>query len=163
MPRKLRAPHNKELTIGAIMEDGINYLNADLIKTLDISSEYIEKEKTEQIEEIKRRTALYGQQHIQLQYKPSQTTVIIADDGAATGATIIAAARSIRKSHNPKKLIIAVPIVPKQVVKSLKAEADHVETITSPSTSTFKSVGQYYQDFTGVTDQQVIDILRTEE
>ena len=52
---------------------------------------------------------------------------------------------------------------PKQVVKSLKAEADHIETITSPSTSSFKSVGQYHQDFTEVTDQQVIDILRTKE
>jgi putative phosphoribosyl transferase len=164
IPRKLRAPHNEEVAIGSIMEEGMAYLSTDLVKTLDISSEYIEKEKAEQIEEIRRRTALYRQQQQQqqanLQSKSSsQSTVIIADDGAATGATIIIAAKWIRKNHNPKKLIIAVPVVPKQVVKLLKNEADYVETITTPSTSSFKSVSQYYQDFTEVTDQQVIDIL----
>jgi len=166
IPRKLRAPHNEEVAIGSIMEEGMAYLSTDLVKTLDISSEYIEKEKAEQIEEIRRRTALYRQQQQQqanLQSKSSsQSTVIIADDGAATGATIIIAARWIRKNHNPKKLIIAVPVVPKQVVKLLKNEADYVETITTPSTSSFKSVSQYYQDFTEVTDQQVIDILSKE-
>ena len=166
IPRKLRAPHNEEVAIGSIMEEGIAYLSSDLVKTLDISSEYIEKEKAEQIEEIRRRTALYRRQQGQqanLQSKSSsQSTVIIADDGAATGATIIIAARWIRKNHNPKKLIIAVPVVPKQVVKLLKNEADYVETITTPSTSSFKSVSQYYQDFTEVTDQQVIDILSKE-
>jgi putative phosphoribosyl transferase len=149
-----------------MMEEGMTYLNEDLVKTLDISSEYIEKEKAEQIEEIKRRAALYRQQRQQanLQYKlSSQSSVIIADDGAATGATIIVAARWIRKNHNPKKLIISVPVVPKEVVKLLKKEADYVETITSPSTSSFRSVGQYYQDFTEVTDQQVIDTLRDKE
>jgi predicted phosphoribosyltransferase len=165
IPRKLRAPHNEEVAIGSIMEEGMAYLSTDLVKTLDISSEYIEKEKAEQIEEIRRRTALYRQQQQQRQQanlqskSSSQSTVIIADDGAATGATIIIAARWIRKNDNPKKLIIAVPVVPKQVVKLLKNEADHVETITTPSTSSFKSVGQYYQDFTEVTNQQVIDIL----
>ena len=164
IPRKLRAPHNEEVAIGSIMEEGMAYLSTDLVKTLDISSEYIEKEKAEQIEEIRRRTALYRQQQQQqqanLQSKSSsQSTVIIADDGAATGATIIIAARWIRKNHNPRKLIIAVPVVPKQVVKLLMNEADHVETITTPSTSSFKSVSQYYQDFTEITDQQVIDIL----
>lgn len=166
IPRKLRAPHNEEVAVGSIMEEGIAYLSTDLVKTLDISSEYIEKEKAEQIEEIRRRTALYRQQQQQqanLQSKSSsQSTVIIADDGAATGATIIIAARWIRKNHNPKKLIIAVPVVPKQVVKLLKNDADYVETITTPSTSSFKSVSQYYQDFTEVTDQQVIDILSKE-
>jgi putative phosphoribosyl transferase len=166
IPRKLRAPHNEEVAIGSIMEEGMAYLSTDLVKTLDISSEYIEKEKAEQIEEIRRRAALYRQQQQQqrqqanLQSKSSsQSTVIIADDGAATGATIIIAARWIRKTHNPKKLIIAVPVVPKQVVKLLKNEADHVETIITPSTSGFKSVSQYYQHFTEITDQQVIDIL----
>jgi putative phosphoribosyl transferase len=167
IPRKLRAPHNEEVAIGSIMEEGIAYLSTDLVKTLDISSEYIEKEKAEQIEEIRRRAALYRrrqqQQQANLQSKSSsQSIVIIADDGAATGATIIIAARWIRKNHNPKKLIIAVPVVPKQVVKLLKNEADYVETITTPSTSSFKSVSQYYQDFTEVTDQQVIDILSKE-
>lgn len=159
IPRKLRAPHNEELAIGSIMEDGLTYLNKDLVKTLDISSEYIEKEKTEQIEEIKRRAALYRQPNVP--YKIStQGIIVIADDGAATGATIIAAARWIKKNFNPRKLIIAVPVAPKDIVKLLKNEADHVESITSPSSLSFRSVGQYYQDFSEVTDEQVIDILK---
>lgn len=159
IPRKLRAPHNEELAIGSIMEDGLTYLNKDLVKTLDISPEYIEKEETEQIEEIKRRAALY--RHPNVPYKiSSQGIIVIADDGAATGATIIVAARWIKKNFNPRKLIIAVPVAPKDIVKLLKNEADHVESITSPSSLSFRSVGQYYQDFSEVTDEQVIDILK---
>jgi putative phosphoribosyl transferase len=159
IPRKLAAPHNQELAIGAVMEDGTTYLDEHLIKMLEIQSEYIEKVKKEQIDEIKRRSALYRQGG--LGYKISaKSTVILADDGAATGATLIAAARWIRKNYGPKKLIVALPIAPKDTVSLLKKEADLVEVITSPFTSNFKSVGQYYQDFNPVTDERVIDIMK---
>ena len=95
-----------------------------------------------------------------MDYKISaeSTVVILADDGAATGATPIAAARWIRKNYTPKCLILAVPVATKDTVQMLEKEADIVEVITSPSTSQFKSVGQYYQDFNPVTDEQVMDI-----
>jgi putative phosphoribosyl transferase len=89
--------------------------------------------------------------------------IILVDDGAATGATIIAAARWIRRSNNnalTQKLIIAVPVAPKDTLKLIMREADHIEVITSPSTSNFKSVGQYYQSFEPVSDEQVIQIMR---
>ena len=87
--------------------------------------------------------------------------IILADDGAATGATVIAAARWIKKNTNPRShLIIAVPVVPKPTKDLLIKEADHVEVITSPSTSKFKSVGQYYQSFEPTTDEQVVKIMR---
>jgi putative phosphoribosyl transferase len=87
--------------------------------------------------------------------------VVLVDDGAATGATVIAAARWIIKNTNPRShLIIAVPVVPKQTKDLLIKEADHVEVITSPSTSNFKSVGQYYQSFEPTTDEQVVKIMR---
>ena len=162
IPRKLHAAHNEELAIGAIMEDGTTYLNDKLIRELEISQEYIEKQKIEQIGEIKRRYSLYrnvGRREQEFKDK----TLILADDGAATGATVIAAARWIKKktSINPKShLIIAVPVVPKQTKELLRREADHVEIILSPSTSNFKSVGQYYQSFEPVTDEQVINIMR---
>jgi putative phosphoribosyl transferase len=159
IPRKLAAPHNQELAIGAVMEDGTTYVNEALVKMLEIQSEYLEKVKKEQIVEIKRRTTLYrkpGQDN----KVNAQSTVILSDDGAATGATLIAAARWIRKNYNPKKLIIAVPVAPKDTVSLLKKEADYVEVITSPSTSSFKSVGQYYQEFNPVSDEQVIKIMR---
>lgn len=143
------------------MEDGTTYLNDELIRELEISQEYIEKEKIEQIEEIKRRYSLY-QNVRRREYQFKDKTVILADDGAATGATIIAAARWIKKNipNNPKShLIIAVPVAPKPTKELLRRESDHVEVILSPSTFNFKSVGQYYQSFEPVTDEQVINIM----
>jgi putative phosphoribosyl transferase len=160
IPRKLRAPHSEELAIGAIMEDGTTYLNDILVKELEISQEYIEKEKAKQIQEIRRRSSLYRNSREKYELRNNKY-VILADDGAATGATVIAAARWITKSNNnPKRLIIAIPVAPKETKESLNREADHVEVIISPSTSNFKSVGQYYQDFNPLTDEQVIDIIK---
>jgi len=159
IPRKLTAPHNEELAIGAVMEDGTTYLNESVIQTLEISNEYIEKEIARQIEEIRRRTALYRKPGLDYKIISESSVVILADDGAATGATPIAAARWIRKNYIPKCLILAVPIATKDTVQLLEKEADIVEVITSPPLSQFKSVGQYYQDFNPVTDEQVMDIM----
>ncbi len=165
IPRKLRAPHSEELAIGAIMEDGTTYLNDTLVKELEIPQEYIEKEKAYQIQEIKRRSSLYRRNAEEKEkYKLRNNNnkyVILADDGAATGATIIAAARWIR-TNNPTSdmIIVAIPVAPRQTKALLKKEADHVEVITAPSTSNFKSVGQYYQSFEPVTDEQVINIMK---
>src|ERR671919_654404 len=158
IPKKLCAPHSEELAIGAVMEDGTTYLNDILVKELEVSQEYIEKEKVDQILEIKRRSLLYRRKDYtarEVYNIINGKTVILADDGAATGATVIAAARWIKKkTDNPKNhLIIAVPVVPKQTKELLRREADHVEVIISPSTSNFKSVGQYYQSFEPITDE----------
>jgi putative phosphoribosyl transferase len=164
IPRKLGAPHNEEVAIGAVMEDGTTYLNEEIVKTLDVSKEYIEQEKAKQIQEIKRRTSLYrsSQRNYELN---NMKNIVLVDDGAATGATIIAAAKWIRRSNNStlsQKSIIAIPVAPKYTLELLKkeGEADHVEVITSPSTSNFKSVGQYYQSFEAVPDEKVIQIIR---
>jgi putative phosphoribosyl transferase len=85
----------------------------------------------------------------------------LADDGAATRATIIAAARWLRATKSLARFIIAIPVAPKDTVNLLKREnIDHLEVITSPPTSNFKSVGQYYQSFEPVTDEQVMKIVR---
>jgi putative phosphoribosyl transferase len=175
IPRKLGAPYNEELAIGAVMEDGTTYLNEDVVRTLGISQEYIDKVKLEQIQEIKRRTLLYhsgatssndnklGTLEEQQQNNNDnnyRTIIILVDDGAATGATLIAAARYVKQKYIPKRLIIAIPVAPKDTMNLLKKEADHVEVITSPSTSQFKSVGQYYQSFEPVTDEQVIEVMK---
>ena len=164
IPRKLRAPHNEEIAIGALMEDGSTYLNDSLIIELEISQDYIEKEKSKQIQEIKRRSTLY---HIVptlsaidgLQDQESKNNIILVDDGAATGATIIAAARWIKKNIPHNRLIIAVPVVPKMTRDLLGKEADHLEVVTTPSVSNFRSVGQYYQSFEAISDEQVIEIM----
>ncbi len=145
------------------MEDGTTYLNDELIRELEISQEYIEKEKIEQIGEIKHRYSLYQNVGRRREYQFKDKTVILADDGAATGATIIAAARWIKKKNtpnNPKHLIITVPVAPKQTKDLLRREADHVEVILSPSTFSFKSVGQYYQSFEIITDEQMIEVMK---
>jgi putative phosphoribosyl transferase len=167
VPRKLTDPDNKEQAIGAIMEDGTTYIDQQLINDLQISSKYLEKEKLEQIQEIKRRTALYrNNEPTRKGFSSSSSflkdkTVILVDDGAATGATIIAAARWIRKLENkPKRLIIAIPVAPKSTVNLLRKECNtEVEVVISPS-STFHSVEQYHQNFQQIPDEQVIKIMK---
>jgi putative phosphoribosyl transferase len=168
IPRKLRAPDNKENSIGAISQDGsIVYLDEFMIQSLKISAEYIEQEKQEQLKEIERRTALYrpddtNNHHRGREYPitPGKTIVVLIDDGIASGATVIAAARWIRSKYKPAQLIIAAPVASKQAVELLKKEAvgDVVETVTTPSH--FVSVDQFYKDFEQVTDDKVIEILK---
>jgi putative phosphoribosyl transferase len=156
IPRKLTDPDNKEQAVGAIMEDGTAYLDQKMVSMLQITPRYIEREKANQIEEIKRRAALYSvNKHKHLTGK----ITILVDDGAATGATLVVASRWLKRNYSPKHLIIAVPVSPKDTVTLLKQEADVVEVVTSPS-SVFSSIGQFYQDFEQVPDDKVIEILR---
>ena len=158
IPRKLTSPHNQEIAIGAIIEDGTLFLNDELINELEIDKEYIEKEKKRQLEEIKRRKSLY-RNSIEKEFDLSDKNVILVDDGAATGATLIAAARWIKK-HNPKKLVMAIPVTSKDTFEMLTQECDTVVTGTTPSSSVFKTVSQYYQEFKAVEDDQVIKVCR---
>lgn len=170
IPRKLGAPKNKEIAIGAIMEDGTTYLNEQIIKTLETSQQYLDEEKSRQLEEIKRRRILYlnddnNGSDVQCHSygkKIKNKVVILVDDGAATGSTIIAAARWIRK-QGPKSLIIAIPVAPKETVGLLNNEADIVEVITNPPSSKFSSVGQFYVNFDPVKDEEVIAITQRRE
>jgi putative phosphoribosyl transferase len=159
IPRKLTAPHNPELGVGAIMNDGTLYLNDYVVNALKITEEYLEREKINQTEEIKRRESLYRPDF--RPYGIKNKIIILTDDGAATGATLVAASRWIRK-QNPKKLIIAVPVVPKETLELLKRESDDVEAVIVPTTSNFKSVGQFYEDFSTVTDNEVVNIMKDE-
>jgi putative phosphoribosyl transferase len=157
IPRKLRIPHNEEAAFGAIMVDGTVYVDDRILRDLDISEEYIEKEKEFQLQEIKRRSALYrNKDELQLNGR----TIVLVDDGAASGATVIAAARSIKKALNPNnKLVIGLPVAPKETLELLQKEADHVEVVTAPS-SHFNSVGQYYRSFESISDERVIEIMK---
>lgn len=166
IPRKLTDPDNKEQAIGAIMEDGTAYFEQQLINDLQISTEYLEKEKLEQIQEIKRRSALYRNNGLTRKDFSSSSflkdkTVILVDDGAATGATIIAAAKWIKKLESkPKSLIIAIPVAPKSTVNLVRKECNaEVEVVISPSSS-FHSVEQYHQNFQPILDEQVIKIMK---
>jgi putative phosphoribosyl transferase len=155
IPRKLRAPDNKENSIGAIMPDGSVYLDALKLRWLKVPAEYIRKEKAEQAREIVRRAALY-RPHNQ-EYNIKDRTVILVDDGVASGATLISAARWIKK-HQPKQLIIAAPVAREEAEELLKKEADQLKFIITPSN--FIAINQFYRNFEPVEDDLVIDIVK---
>ncbi|MFN2435121.1 MAG: phosphoribosyltransferase [Nitrososphaeraceae archaeon] len=157
IPRKLGAPNNKELGIGAIMDKDTVYLNEYVVKALRVPQDYIETEKLSQIREIGRRTLLYRPK--QEEYNIMNKTIILVDDGAATGATLVVSARWIRK-RKPKKIVIAIPVAPNQTVELLKNEVDQVVTILIPPTSNFTSVAQFYDNFEEITDDKVVKIMK---
>jgi putative phosphoribosyl transferase len=178
IPRKLRAPDNKENAIGAVAPDGSTlYLDEFMVSSLKVPAEYIEKEKAEQLKEIKRRTALYKrpaasitspdeseeeeQEQEDYPITADKTIVLLIDDGIATGATVIAAARWLRTKYKPAQLIIAAPVASKQAVELIKNEkvADIVETVTTPAN--FISVSQFYRDFEQVTDDNKVIEIRS--
>jgi putative phosphoribosyl transferase len=163
--KRLRSPDNEELSIGAVAEDGTTYLNDLIISELKISRDYIENEKSKQMQEAKRVTGLYNCNNEQffkindIDYK--NTTIVIADDGSATGATAITAIHSIREKINPKRLLIALPISPIGTINALKNEdVDDIRVITSPPDKKFVSIEQYYRNFEQVSEEQVLALFR---
>ena len=162
--KRLRAPHNEEVAIGAIAEDGTTYLNKSLIEELKISKEFINNEMSYQLQEIRRLSNLYYQrsqtflarEHSNIKDK----IIVIVDDGAATGSTIIATVKSLRETYHPKRIIVAIPVAPKSTVDLLRSEdIDHLEVITSPVDNNFGSIEQFYQNFSQVSDIQVLDTI----
>jgi len=163
--KRLRAPHNDELAIGAVTEDGTTYLNKSLIEELKISDHYINGELSHQLEEIQFQAGIYydgrknflDEKNITIPGK----TVILVDDGAATGSTVVAAVKNLNK-HSPKRIIVAVPVAPKSTVDLLRNNGvEHVEVIISPSDNNFRSIEQFYRDFDQVNHIQITKIIRS--
>ncbi|UCH36952.1 MAG: phosphoribosyltransferase [Candidatus Bathyarchaeota archaeon] len=155
VPRKIGAPHNPELAIGAVTEDGTIMLNRNLVQYLGVSNDYIERVSEQQRSEIKRRLKRYrGDRPYP---KLTQRIVIIVDDGIATGATIKAALSSIRK-QNPTLLVVAIPVAPPSIIKDLRKNADRVVCLFIPEF--FSAVGQFYRNFQQTSDEEVKQLLR---
>lgn len=155
IPRKLGAPDNEELAIGAVMEDGTSFINRYLVNALRIPQDYLDNEKAKQMEEIRRRSAAYRKPG---PYNIARKSAILIDDGIATGATVIASARWARK-QDPSGLTVAVPVAPPQSVEMLEHEVDSVIVLHTPRD--FSSVGQFYEEFGPVTDEQVTQVMRS--
>jgi putative phosphoribosyl transferase len=154
--RKIGAPYNPELALGAIMPDGSFFPNENIIRMLKVSEDYINAEIDAQMKEIDRRLISFrGSKEYDnnLRYK----TVILVDDGIATGATVLAASQWLTKNKNCKKLIIAVPVAPKDITDKVNKVADTVVVLYSPLS--FEAVGQFYHDFSQVSDNQVKEIM----
>lgn len=154
---KVGMPHNKKNAIGAIMEDGTTYLDQGLINKLQIPQDYINNEILQNKKEIELRSLDYRGSKSVSDYKVNGRLVILVDDGAVTGATIIAAARSIRKER-PDRLIIALPIASSRIARFLKNEADEIEVIFTESD--LATVGQFYDEFLPITNQDVLSAMR---
>lgn len=158
VPRKLRAPYNPELAMGAVAHDGSVYLDAAVAGSITVTDEYLKEEIAYQLEEIRRRMQLYRGDRPAPDV--SGRAAILVDDGIATGSTMIAALRATRSS-GPAVLVAAVPVAPPEGVESLRREADEVVCLVTPML--FYAVGQFYDDFAQTTDDEVIALLRRRE
>ena len=152
--RKLRAPGQPEFAIGSVDESGWTYL-APHAAAAGADEQYIEDEKRRQLETIRTRRAQYTP--LRPPIDPGGRIVIVLDDGLATGATMIAALHGLRERH-PAKLVCAVPVAPPETVAKLRGYADEVICLQEPWG--FQAVGQFYEDFDQVTDDEVIALLR---
>jgi predicted phosphoribosyltransferase len=154
IPRKVGAPGNPELGLGAVAE-GVEVLDAGLISALGVDDDYLRREVARQMEEIRRRTDAYrgGRRAADLRGK----VAVVVDDGVATGGTAVAALRWAR-GRGATRVILAVPVAPAEGVRRLRAEADDVVALISPEH--FFAVGQWFGDFPQVGDERVVRLLR---
>lgn len=157
--RKIGAPWNPELAIGAVMHDGTFYPNEDVIDRLNPPQDYIDEQKALQIREIERRLKRFRESKEYSNYDSMRNkTIILVDDGIATGATVFAAIKWIIK-QKPKQIIVAVPVGPRDTIEKLRREegVDDVVVLTTPLE--FWAVGQFYREFSQVDDNIVVQIM----
>lgn len=153
--RKIGAPHQRELAIGATSGDGVVMLNDELISRLGIFPDYVQKAAANEQDEIVRRLKLYrGEKKLP---KIEGRLVIVVDDGVATGYTLLAALNSIRQ-HQPVELALAVPVGPPETFARLKKEVNALVYLEAPVD--FAAVGQFYHNFEQISDDEVIAILQ---
>lgn len=153
--RKLGAPGNEELAMGAIATGGIRLVNAQVVAALRIDERVFEQVAAREQAELERRMKAYRGE------RPwpaiAGATVILVDDGIAIGATMRAAIAAVR-AQRPERVVVAVPVAPFKLVVQLRREADEVVCLASPEP--FTAVATYYRSFPQLTDRQVCDILR---
>jgi predicted phosphoribosyltransferase len=152
--RKLGVPGHEELAMGAVATGGVRVLNDEVVTSLRISEKQIDAATSQQREELKRRERLYRDG------RPAPNvrgrTVILVDDGLATGATMRAAVQALRQQQ-PARIVVAVPTASPDTCQALRAEADEVVCAITPEP--FLAVGRWYDVFTQTTDDEVRDLL----
>jgi len=155
LARKLRSPGHPELAIGAVAEGGHCHMDAAVCAVVAPSPAYVEEEKSGQMAEIARRQLLFrGDDEPQ----PAEgRTVIVTDDGVATGSTLIAALMAAR-ARRPAWLVAAVPVSAPDSLADIAAHCDEVACLSSPEG--FQAVGQFYRDFDQVGDDEAVDLFR---
>lgn len=154
LARKLRHPMQPELAIGAIAEDGEVYLEPRF-RDGEIDDDYLEQEKRERLDELQRRQKIFRQARPPAAI--TGRTVLLTDDGIATGSTMFAALQAV-KGKQPHQTILAVPVAPASRFEQFQRQADHAIAVHLPDT--FMAIGQFYQQFDPVSEEQACDLLR---
>lgn len=155
LSRKLGVPGQEELAFGAVATGGVRVLDRPAIEALEISAEQIERIADQAQEELERREHLYRGARSTLQLKGR--TVILVDDGIATGSSMHAAIEALGKLE-PARIVVAVPVAPLSASYELKAEVDEMVCVYTPES--FYAIGQFYEDFSQVADEEVADLIR---
>lgn len=156
--RKLGAPWQRELAIGAIAAGGFIYLNQELVERLGVTTGEITRIQRREEIELTRREGIYRRYRPRLSLADKQ--VLVVDDGIATGATITVAIRAI-KASKPKSISVAIPVAAISAVESLHRIADHVYALKTPEELT--AIGDFYECFESVSDDEVIAALQSSE
>ncbi|MBM4010041.1 MAG: phosphoribosyltransferase [Planctomycetes bacterium] len=150
-----RPPYQSELAIGAIAEDGAVHLNAFAAALAEADEAWIEAEKERQLAEIARRREMI--RRVRPAARPAGRSVIVVDDGIATGATMIAALHTVR-AERLRELVVAVPVAPPDRVAAIRPLCDRL--VCLHERDDFQAVGQCYDSFPQVADDRVLDLLR---
>lgn len=155
LSRKLRAPYQPELAIGAIGEDGEVCLNAFAREAPGVTEKYIREERDHQVAEIARRSKLF--RAVKPPVDVTGRSVIVTDDGIATGATMVAALH-VLNAQKPHEIIVAVPVAPPDTLEKLRPQCSLLECLLTPSD--FEAISQFYDDFQQVEDEEAVRLLR---
>ena len=153
--RKLGAPHNPEFGIGAVAEDGTCVIDPEATKVLGIRNGELDAIVAREVAELRRRVELYRGDRPPLHLRGR--TAIVVDDGVATGLTDTAALRAVRHL-GPRRTVLAVPVCAPDALARLRAEADEVVCLRVPRN--LRGVGEWYRDFSQVSDEEVLDDLQ---
>jgi putative phosphoribosyl transferase len=156
--RKLGVPGHEELAMGAIASGDVRVLNKPVVEDLRISEEAIETETRKEQEELKRRELLYRGKRPPLDV--SNRTVVLVDDGIATGSTIKAAIAALKK-QKAGRIVVAVPVAPASTIDELKTEVDEVVCVSTPEF--FYAISLWYDEFLQTSDEEVRELLKKAE
>ncbi|MEE9911731.1 MAG: phosphoribosyltransferase [Deltaproteobacteria bacterium] len=156
--RKLGVPGYEELAMGAIASGGVQVINQDVLRGIRISPARIQEVAAKEMEELKRRERVYRENRPPLAIEGQ--TIILVDDGLATGATMRAAVEALRK-QGPRKIVIAVPVASREACQEFQTAVHEIICVLTPAQ--FQAVGAWYEDFSQTTDQEVIQLLRESE
>ncbi len=153
--RKVGAPAQPELAVGAVAEDGAVFIDEEIAGLVGVSRDYVERRAREELREVRRRAEEYrgGREMPELSGK----TVVLVDDGLATGLTMMAAVHMAR-NKGAEKVVVAVPVSPPETVAKLQRHADEVICLETPTN--FYAIGQFYERFDQLTDEETNSILR---